>query len=273
MSEFAKAVTAGEFELEVIEKSKTVPVLIDFWAEWCAPCKQLMPMLHQIVESLNGSVHLATIDTDAEQELAVNYGIRSLPTVLLMQNGEIVEQFMGVQPESEIRKLLEPHLTLDEINAEEVATSASEDMQKAMELINQGQILEAIPYLQSDSSFDGKLLLIKIYLEEGEVDKAIESFASLDSDDKQKPQAKSMKITLDLIQLANKHEDESFRTAIQATISINPLQGIELLLGLLANHKGDKREPIKQSLISAFGLIEDVKLVSQLRRKMASLIF
>ena len=273
MSEYVNAVTAGDFEQEVIEKSKMAPVLIDFWADWCAPCKQLMPLLHQIVESLNGAVHLATIDTDAEQELAMNYGIRSLPTVLLMKNGEIVEQFMGVQPESEIRKLLEPHLTLDEPNAEEVATSASEDMQKAMELINQGQILEAIPYLQSDSSFDGKLLLIKIYLQEGEVDKAIESFANLDAEEQEKPQAKSIKITLDLIQLANKQDDELLHSAIQTTVSISPQQGIEQLLGLLATRQGQQREIIKQSLISAFGLIEDVKLVSQLRRKMASLIF
>ena len=270
MSEFIKSVTADEFELEVIEKSKTVLVLIDFWAEWCAPCKQLMPLLHQIVESLNGAVHLATIDTDAEQGLAMNYGIRSLPTVLLMKNGEIIEQFMGVQPESEIRKLLEPYLALGEPNAEEVT---SQDMQKAMELINQGQILEAIPYLQSDSSFDGKLLLIKIYLQEGEVDKAIESFANLDAEEQEKPQAKNMKITLDLIQLANKYDDDVFQSAIQTTVSISPQQGVEQLLSLLATRKGEERETIKQSLISAFGLIDDVKLVSQLRRKMASLIF
>lgn len=173
MPDFIKAVNAAEFEQEVLVKSQSVPVLIDFWADWCAPCKQLMPLLHQIVESLNGAVHLATIDTDAEQELAMNYGIRSLPTVLLMKNGEIVEQFMGVQPEPEIRKLLEPHLSIDESNTENLATSASEDMQKAMELINQGQVMEAIPYLQSDSSFDGKLLLIKIYLQEGEVIKQL----------------------------------------------------------------------------------------------------
>lgn len=95
----------------------------------------------------------------------------------------------------------------------------------------------------------------------------------MDAEDKEKPQAKSVKITLDLIQLANKHDDELLQLAIQTTVSIDPLQGIEQLLGLLATRQGEERETIKQSLISAFGLIEDVKLVSQLRRKMASLIF
>lgn len=269
MSEFVNAVTIADFEQEVIEKSKTVPILIDFWADWCAPCQQLMPLLHQIVESLNGAVYLATIDTDTEQELAMNYGVRSLPTVLLMKNGEIVEQFMGVKPESEIRQLLEPHINAGEIKSEE---TVSENMQKAMELINQDQVLAAIPYLQSDSSLDSKLLLIKIYLQEGEVDKAIESFTNLDEKDQEKPQAKTIKITLNLIQLAKKQDDERLQVAIQATIN-NPIQGIEQLLDLLATSKGEQREPIKQSLISAFDLIEDVKLVSQLRRKMASLIF
>jgi len=115
-------------------------------------------------------------------------------------------------------------------------------------------------------------LLIKIYLQEGEVDKAIESFTNLDEKDQEKPQAKTIKITLNLIQLAKKQDDERLQVAIQATIN-NPIQGIEQLLDLLATSKGEQREPIKQSLISAFDLIEDIKLVSQLRRKMASLIF
>ena len=270
MSEFVKAVTAAEFEQEVIVKSQSVPVLIDFWADWCEPCKQLMPMLHQIVDSLNGSVHLATINTDVEQELAMNYGVRSLPTVLLMKNGEIVEQFMGVKPESEIRQLLEPHLSVVEKKDEILA---SDDMQKAMDLINRGDVLEAIPFLQTDSSFEGKLLLIKIYLQEGDVDKAIESFSALTVEQKEKPKAEMIKVTLDLIGLGQKSEDSKLQAAIETTVAKNPQQGIEQLLDFLSNSKGDLRDPIKQSLIVAFNLIDDAKLVSQFRRKMASLIF
>lgn len=270
MSEFIKAVSAAEFEQDVVVKSQNVPVLIDFWAEWCAPCKQLMPILHQLVDSLGGTVHLATIDTDAEQELAMNYGVRSLPTVLLMKDGEIVEQFMGVQPESEIRKLLEPHLL-------SVANQANDDvsdgMQKALDFIHQGQVLEAIPYLQSESSFESKLLLIKIYLQEGSVDKAIESFATLSAEQKDDSQAKMIKFTLDLIQLGQKSDNTELQSAIETTVSINPQKGIEQLLQLLADTQGEAKDPIKQSLISAFNLIDDSKLVSQLRRKMASLIF
>ncbi len=269
MSEFIKAVTSADFEQEVIEKSKTVPVLIDFWADWCAPCKQLMPVLHQIVDSLNGSVHLATVDTDAEQELAMNFGIRSLPTVLLMKNGEIVEQFMGVQPESEIRKLLEPHLA----PSSDKKTQASDAMQKAMDLINDGQVLQAIPYLEQESSLHGKLLLIKIYLQEGEVDKAIESFAQLGSDEQENEEARTIKTILDLIQLGQKSQNTSLQQAIDEIVSVNPEHGINRLLQLLSKANADEKNEIKQSLISAFNLIDDTKLVSQLRRKMAALIF
>lgn len=269
MSEFVKAVSAAEFEQEVIVKSQTVPVLIDFWADWCEPCKQLMPLLHQIVDSLDGTVNLATIDTDVEQELAMNYGVRSLPTVLLMKNGEIVEQFMGVQPESEIRKLLEPHLSEPAIKEE----MASDDMQKAIGFINQGEIQQAIPHLKNDASLNGKLLLIKIYLQAGEVENATEAFEQLDDEQKQDEQAKIIKITLDLIGIGHKSENVALQEAIEKTIAIDPQQGIEQLLLVLSESKGDDKDDIKKTLIIAFNLIDDAKLVSQLRRKMAALIF
>ena len=244
MSEFIKAVSSNDFEKEVIEKSKSTPVLIDFWADWCAPCKQLMPLLHQIVDSLNGSVYLATVDTDKEQELSMNFGIRSLPTVLLMKNGEIVEQFMGVQPESEIRKLLEPHLE----NSSDKKAETSDAMQKAMDLINKGQVLDAIPYLEQESSLHGKLLLIKIYLQEGEVDKAITSFAKLSSDEQENDEAKTIKVILDLIQQGQKSENTALQQAIDETVSVNPEQGINRLLQLLSEANADEKNEIKQSL-------------------------
>jgi putative thioredoxin len=269
MSEYIKAVTSSDFEKEVVEKSNTTPVLIDFWAQWCAPCKQLMPLLHQIVDSLNGALHLATVDTDAEQELSSSFGVRSLPTVLLMKNGEIVEQFMGVQPESEIRKLLEPHLTQTPTKSK----NTSDAMQKAMDLINNGQVLQAIPYLEQEGSLHGKLLLIKIYLQEGEVGQAITSFAKLSNDEQENDEAKTIKTILDLIQLGQKSQNTALQQIIDEIVSVNPEQGINQLLQLLSEAQADEKNEIKQSLICAFNLIDDAKLVSQLRRKMAALIF
>ena len=272
MSDYIKAVTADNFTQEVIEKSQQVPVLVDFWAEWCAPCKQLMPVLHNMVDSLDGAVHLATVDTDTEQEIAMQYGIRSLPTVALFKDGEIVEQFMGVKPESEIRTLLEPYLAKDDSEAEAVA-AASENVQKAMALIAQDQLMEAIPFLQSDGSTQAKLLLIKIYLQEGEIDKAVETYNSFEDWQASDKEVELIKVIIDLIQIVPKTDNDALKDAIEQTVADDPEQGIRQLLQLLSEAQDEEKEEIKQSVIIAFGLIGDPQLLTQLRRKMASIIF
>ena len=273
MSDFIKAVTAADFEQEVLVKSQNIPVLVDFWADWCAPCKQLMPILHGLVESLNGKVHLATVDTDAEQELAMQFGVRSLPTVVLVKNGEIVEQFMGAIPESEIRKLIEPHLEKDDTENTAKTAEFSENLAKAFELINNGQVSDAIAYLQQDSSLQAKLLLIKIHLQQGDLEQAIDLFAQLDEKEQQDSDAKMIKTSIELIQQAQDTDNKDLQQAIEETISSDPVSGIEQMLALLAQADKDNKQAIKKALITAFNFIDEAKLLSQLRRKMAALIF
>ena len=85
-------------------------MLVDFWAPWCGPCRSLAPMLEQVVDSYGGAVKLAKVNTDDEQALAQQFGIRSLPTVRLFKNGQPAGEFLGAQPESAVRALIEPHL-------------------------------------------------------------------------------------------------------------------------------------------------------------------
>ena len=98
------------FDQLVIENSFHKPVLVDFWAEWCAPCKALMPLLAQITESYRGELLLAKVNCDLEPDIVQRMGIRSLPTVVLFKNGQPVDGFTGAQPESAIRGLLAPHV-------------------------------------------------------------------------------------------------------------------------------------------------------------------
>ena len=103
-------VTADTFTAEVVERSHTLPVLVDFWADWCGPCQMQMPMLKKLVEDYNGGFVLAKVNTDEQRELAQQFNIRSLPTMHLYKNGEIVEQILGAQTESDMRMLLERHV-------------------------------------------------------------------------------------------------------------------------------------------------------------------
>lgn len=96
-----------EFQRDAVDASAERLVLVDFWAAWCGPCRTLGPILEKIVGEYSGAVRLVKIDTDKEQALAAQFGVRSLPTVLILQDGEVVDQFMGAQPESAIRQKID----------------------------------------------------------------------------------------------------------------------------------------------------------------------
>jgi len=107
------AVTAADFETRVITASRERPVLVDFWAAWCGPCRSIAPLLEQLVAHFAGRVAVAKVDTDAEQALAGRYGIRSLPTLVLFKHGAPVEQIVGAQPLGAFIALVERHLDRD----------------------------------------------------------------------------------------------------------------------------------------------------------------
>jgi putative thioredoxin len=112
-------VTIDNFEQEVIKASLTQPVLVDFWAPWCGPCKALGPILEKLETQYGGAFKLVKINSDDEQQLAGAFGIRSIPTVILLKNGQPVDGFTGALPEGQVREFLNKHVQPLEAEEEE----------------------------------------------------------------------------------------------------------------------------------------------------------
>lgn len=153
-------VTEANFDRYVLENSFHKPVLVDFWAEWCAPCKALMPVLAAITDSYAGDLLLAKVDCDQQPGLSERFGIRSLPTVVLFKDGQPVDGFAGIQPESAIRAILESHLgAVPQAVQEPEADLAS----VAGALLDAGEAAQAVALLQpviSEQPEDPLLILL-----------------------------------------------------------------------------------------------------------------
>jgi putative thioredoxin len=111
-------VTDATFETEVVERSKTVPVVVDLWAEWCGPCKQLGPILEKVVAATGGQVELAKVDVDANPSVGQAFKVQSIPAVYAMKDGQVVDGFMGAQPEAQVQEFVDrllPTLELSEL--------------------------------------------------------------------------------------------------------------------------------------------------------------
>lgn len=166
--------TPENFQDIIMEESKHRLVMVDFWADWCEPCKTLMPILEKIAAEYPNDLLLAKVDCEEQQQISMQFGVRNLPTVILVKDGQPVDGFAGAQPEGQIRELLEKHLP----NIEDGLLA------QAGEFIAEGNYEEAFPILKAayegaPERIDIKFALIDTNLELGRLDQARELLESI----------------------------------------------------------------------------------------------
>ena len=277
--------TAENFMVDVIEASKTRPVLVDFWADWCGPCKQLMPTLDRLADEYDGRFLLAKVNTDEQQELAGQVGIRSLPTVVLFKDGQVADHFVGAQPESVIRQLLDKH----------VPAPKKTPLQLARELKAQGDFTGAQLLLDQALAHDQKNIELQCELAEvkalnGDLDHAKQTLTALQSREPNHVGVKRLAAFLEFSDVVRSHPDTH---AIKSKLASDPsdldarhalavhrlLAGdydaaLEDWLDMMRSHRKYKDDLARKSLVQAFELIGNTDpRVHDARRTMARLLF
>ena len=282
----------ASFSNDVIEASKTGPVLVDFWADWCAPCKQLTPILEELVKSYKGLIKLVKIDTEKNQELSQQLQIQSLPTVYAFYEGQPIDGFSGAMPENEVKKFINKVIDASGGNKIEELQKAIEDAEKLFNEEDFESALNAFSNLLSAEANNAKIIagygkcLLKLDrneevkellegLEEDMLnDKNIISLIALSKLEKNNKTAGIPEEYIEEVNINPNNHELRFKLAEAYLASNLKQQGIEQLLIIVKKDRkweDDKARKKIIELLDAFG--EDDPITSETRLKLSSIIF
>jgi len=279
--------TQANFEADVINASFDQPVLVDFWATWCGPCKTLGPLIEKVVGEYNGAIRLAKVDCDKEQQLAAMFGVRSIPTVVLVRDGQLVDGFTGALPEAQLREFLARHVQAGDAMpsnevVEEVAPTNMETPEQAIARIQQA--IATAPD-KPDLKLDLALAQMRVgnaSAAEAELDALPANLATDDRARRLRGQldfARALKdapSTAELEKrLAKDPADHAARDLLGLRLLLDgdPAGGLEQLLGVLKADRNWNDGQAKKHLVAAFNVLDDADLVGTYRRRMTSLLF
>ena len=241
--------TEATFETEVLERSHQVPVVVDFWAEWCGPCRVLGPVLEQAVTARAGKVALARVDTDANQRLGAAFRIQSIPAVKAFKDGRVAAEFVGAQPPAAVERFIDALLPSE---ADALVAAGSEpELRRALEL-EPGRADAAVP-------------LARLLAARGDRDGALGVLAGVPGSFAAEGLAARLRL----------EDDENLRAAFEALDRGDFEAGLDgLIAAIPAESDAERRDDLRRSVV---GVLDELgvehPLARESRRKLASALY
>ncbi len=276
--------TAENFQQQVLAASLERPVVVDFWADWCQPCKLLMPILAKLADDYRGKFLLAKVNTEEQQPLAAHFQIRSIPSVKIFSQGQVVDEFMGALSEGEIRKILDKHIPRE----------SDRLLAQAEALLLQGNTAEAGALLRQASDMDPenprmRLSYARYLATLGKFDEAENILQALPPEERDKPEVVSLLARLQFDRATadsppveelekrleeNPSDSEALHQLSAHRIMQNDYQGaLELLMTLLQKDRGFADNLAQKEILKIFELLGGQgDLVKQYRKRLFNLL-
>jgi len=277
-------VAEQDFMQQVVEASMQQPVLVDFWATWCQPCQILKPILEQLAEDYQGKFLLAKVNTEEAQQLAMQFGIRSIPAVKLFKGGEPVDEFMGALPEQEIRAFLDKY----------IARESDALIDRAEALLAEGMAEDALQMIKQANQMDpantrALVSYARISASLGNIDEAKTVIDALPDEIKSGQQVSALMAKMEFDSIAQSGEsieslqaklqadpadsDSRYQLAAQLMMQGDTASALDNLLKLMKNDRAYNDDAARKMMFKIFDTLGDHPLVAEYRRKIMSLMY